>query len=664
MSENPQQPEITGNIREEQTKVPFDGIPSQSHSPLQRNRSPFPHPKQMSRRRFFATTVAVTSAGIAGGLKANNIVNNYLNNQPSEIQASEQFVLERTYPDQSVTYMPSNPENILPQGISDNIYDALKLTERYPSTLDRNSFHTISQHIARLASLYYRPDKGKDRVTIDAAFYAFTKQFFQKILQCSDELEVDFVGTLLMWQTSGDNTSSPRAYQQDIRDEIIRMGIRLIDATLRQNPNLIALKSVGPISNLLGKDMLPFYDFATARFEGPVTLGIHDIETVMIGRGLRDLQKSLPDSWLAIASYLKNRSPRFFEQTFRYVDLYDRFDLLSHAIIHEIHTSQDVQQYLQQFYMRDKLRDFLLDGDQIDGYQYLRTTAFWAYLTDINSNITISGYDYMPLKNEQEALEKAIDYYIAQDNPSGFYLDQIANPKMVAHLQRDIDNGNVTAQKLLEQYITFHNMSDQIIAADAEIAAAITTDELEMDVDFQILTGVSYTRWLLHDAYKHIHREDRRSIVFEDPNELAYHAFLATANRESSPTYELAGTRPLDRATLTFLPPEKMFQTIDAYIKQVYNTIEPSNPQRDFDLFSYYFLNLIKERLFPPIIGGIHEYELSKDKRMKKFIEQSEKFGAYQNIITLPFSSWFRSFTATAGYIAKLNEKEVGDDRM
>lgn len=245
-----------------------------------------------------------------------------------EIKNSAEFLLNRQASSYEKSYMPPNPESILPREISDSLYDKLDLKERHPSTLNKDAFFSISQRISRVASLYFHPDKNQAAASQEASFYEFNEAFFQKILQTSRDLDVDFVGTLLMWQVSGSNTSSVKSLRQDVRDEQIRVGLGLVKDFTGESGGTLLVEAIRKL-NSLKEDTVEGWYYPMPRVEGGVSLGIHDIETIMISRALKDLELSLPDRWPEIADYLKKRCPRFFAQSGRYVDLYDGFEDIS-----------------------------------------------------------------------------------------------------------------------------------------------------------------------------------------------------------------------------------------------------------------------------------------------------------------------------------------------
>jgi hypothetical protein len=575
-----------------------------------------------------------------------------------EVGNTVTFLANRQLPRYEETYMSPTPEEVLPREKSDALFDKLQLAERFSKTLNKNAFYVTAQRVARLASLYFRPDKQQDQRSQDAAFEQFNENFFQKVLHYSDYLEVDFPAVLLMWQVSGANTSSIKAVREDVRDERIRAGSHLAENLLGAESGLLLVDTIRTVENIKENTFKGWY-YAAPRVQGPVSLGIHDIETIMISRALRDVQQSLPDLWPNIAKAVNQRSSQFLMQSDSYNAQYDAFEQVSDAITKHVRTSPAMQEYLRKVYTPDNIKKILTTGNTVDAYQFLRTTVFWAAISELNQVVSTSANQTQPAILEQRALNKAIDYYVAEKNPAGFFLDQIANPKMLKQLQLDADQGNEAAKRLLSISQNFTTMSNGIIATDTAIAATIAADKLEDDMDFQILTGVAHSRWLLSDTQKRIHGKSPRKISFNNPDELAYNTFLATANREAGPSYQLAASRPLERATLTFLPMQTTYATMDAFIKQVYQQVEPEHPEKDYKTFLRYFVRIIAERYFQDLFHT-HHYSLdaSTPVNIEEFIERAEKFGASKNIITPPHSSWMRSVEATIGYISEMTKNQ------
>lgn len=567
-----------------------------------------------------------------------------------EAADSLRFFLDRHMPSYQESYLP-NPEVIIPLEVASSSYERLGLRERFPKTLSESAFGILSQKIARLSSRYFKPDKNLDGKAQEEGFYRYNESFLQKILTVSEHLEVDFPAILLMWQTSGENKSSVKAIREDVRNERIRVGTGFAKNLFGESVSPFLIRVLRTANDITDSVKIPYY--ALPRLEGPVTLGLHDIEFIMIARGLKDIKNSLPEKWEALEAYLGKRAPKFLQDAKRYIELYDSFDSLSERITSEVKESLDIRNYLSKFYSGSVLRDFLSDGENVDAYQLMRTTVFWAFVSELDSLVSIDGYETRPEIIEALALNKTIDYYLKSQDLSAFFLDQISNPKMIAILKEDAQKGNKVALDLLGEAEVFRAASDQIIEFDRKIASDFEKEKLEEDVDFQILTGVIHSRWLLRDAYQHIHGKNPANLNFSSPDELAFNVFLALANRESAPAYQLAGIRPLDRATLTFLPPEAMYRTMDEFIARVYKNFEEKDPTTDFKTFARYLYHLLEERIVSRLIGT-SPILLGKNKELGSFIKQSIDFGAYKKIFVLPHCSWMRTPDATFGYISKM----------
>lgn len=562
------------------------------------------------------------------------------------------FALNRHQPDKE-SYMHPNPRDMLPREKSDELFEKLKLEKKYPQTLNKDAFHLLSQRITRLATLYFKPDSNRTDEAIENDFYSFNENFFRKLTDTCSQLEVDFPSTLLMWQVSAANTSSVKSYQQDIRDELLRVGAGSAENLIGQSSGPLIINVARKINSIIPSPIDATY-YALPRIQGGVSLGIHDVENIMITRGLKDLENSLPERWKEIEDYLRSRAPRYFNEYSRYTENYNRFEEMAETIAEKVKTSGNIQTYLRKFYTPQKMKDIMTSGETVDAYQFLRTTLFWAVVSEFNQDIQARAHVTTPEIIERLALRTAIDQYNAQENPSGFFLDQFANPKIVAILKED-EGHDPVAEELLGYYRKFHAASDQLIAKDRSVSAAVEKEGLEQDLEFQLLTGVAYTRWLLHDAYKHTHKEDTKRIGFDTSHETAFHSFLATSNREAGPSYQLAATRPLERASSTFLPPEVNFGTMDNFIKNVYHKFEPVSPLVDYKTFARYFIQLAEERYFTCWFGT-NRYLLDSDPKIERFIKDAVKFGAYENLIVPPHSSWMRSLEATVGYISEMTK--------
>ncbi len=556
------------------------------------------------------------------------------------------FLANRNVQSEAERYQPENPEDILPVEITNALFEKLDLGHKFPQTLNKSSFHLLSQRIARLANFYFRTSPEADQSQQTKEFHHHCEKVFSRLLDLSLEMKVDFVGLLLTWQVSGANTSSWRAQDDDQRDERIRTLLSL-------GENVIGSAASHTVVSLMRRVNLQAY-YAMARLEGPVTLGIHDIEIVMITRALKDLKESLPEEWEKLSKMLETFAPEFAQLHSSYTERFDQFQNLSNSITHEVTSSPEINEYLKKFIEPENAKAILTNDGTIDDYQFLRTTVFWAHICEIQTKTAISSYLSSGKELEDRALEATMaDYQSGQ--PSSFYLDQICNPKFVTLLEEDAQKGNQIASRLLELSRQIDTEGDELIAADREIAAALVTEKTEQNLEFQLQTGVAYSRWLLQLAHKHTYGKPAQEIAFTDPNQAAYQAFLATANRETGPSYQLVGVRPLQRATLPFVEPTVMFETMDKYVGTVYSQFEGNGPDKDFRTFVRYLVAVLEEAYIPQLIG-VSRYMLDGNNWMKQFIQASKKFGVYQNLFTVPHCSWMRSLEATIGYISAITE--------
>lgn len=225
---------------------------------------------------------------------------------------------------------------------------------------------------------------------------------------------------------------------------------------------------------------------------------------------------------------------------------------------------------------------------------------------------------------------------------------------MIARLAEDAKEGNPQAKRLFNMALDFQKAGDEVIKDDREIAKSLVEERTEQDVEFQLLTGVAYARWLLSDAWGYTHGTRPEEIRFDNSQDLAYHAFLANLNRENAPIYQLAGVRPLNRASLVFGLPRQLFESMDRFIDRVYRAVEQGgDPRRDFRAFAWYFTHLIEEP-YAQAFTGTSLGKLSGDKKLQRFIALAKEFGAYRTIVTPPHCSSMRALETTIGYGAEM----------
>ncbi len=568
---------------------------------------------------------------------------------PQSIKDNITFILSRKLPDYKDHYMPPDPENVLSRQSTDRMYTSLRLAEEYPKTINPESFHLIAQRVSRVATIYYTPSKTDDETQ---RFEKYCEEvFFPKLKRHADEMKTDFIATLLMFQISGDNNNSVKELRGDVKDEIVRTATHTGETLIGSTAGELA------ISALRTLEMGQYYSYA--RLEGPVTIGIHDIEIAMIGRGIKNLRKTAPDIHTSAVNQLAKLAPESADLLENYADLYDAFEAYSDRLTQRISSYPAIQTYLhKRFSQPNSYKDLLSTNGVVDSYQFSRTTVFWAIISELQQLTLSSFYSARPETLEQLALEKTIEYYEKQSSVTGFFLDQINNPKMLKAIEHDAKSGNKTAEDLYTLMQQFKSTGDKIIDFDDKIAATFEKEHTEENLDFQMLTGVALARWLLNDAIAFSKGSAEHDIVFSDSNDLAYHAFLAQSNRESAPNFQLVASRPLHRATLTFAPPQLLFNTMREFISKVYKKVEGTHPLADFKTFCNYFLTLIQEPYMKRAIG-VSATRLARDAKQGLFIKAAEQFGAFQNIITPPHCSWMRAFEATAGYIAVAPQQQT-----
>lgn len=602
--------------------------------------------KGVSRRKFLkllGLTASLTTLGAVSGEGLNFALN-------PAARADADLILRRRTTREGEYYIPPDLEDFLPKDYSDQVFDSLKLDKRSPNTITKETFYKISQKVARLASFYFEPNPSLDKTHQQEEFGKHCVKFFGQMMNYTDEMKVDFVATLLTWQNSGENTSSFQAQKDDLRDENIR-------ALLSFTEKLSGVETSGMLISLMRRLNVNSY-YQMPRLESGSTLGIHDIEIVMIIRGLLDLKQTRPDYWPKIEKVLQ-RFPNFNNQYQSYADKYAEFDQQSDKISEDVNGSVEVQQYLSGFKNESVLKALTTTNNQVDDYQFMRTTTFWANVCNLQSKTSLGAYVAASWELEQQALAVAIKQYLLAPTASAIFFDQIGNPKMLAKLEQDAQMGNATAERLLATAKKFNSDGDRLNKQDRLISAALIDDGTEQDMEFQLVTGTAYSKWLLKNAYRHTHPDSdgMDKIAFNSPGEVAYHAFLACANRENGTVFQLAGSGPLHGMTLPFLPSAQMYAVMDRFVKDVYRQFEQKAPQDDFATFIRYFTNMFEEAYIPSLIG-INRYLINDDEKTGEFIQAAEKHGVYKNIITPPHCSWIRALSATAPYITLMRNKQ------
>jgi hypothetical protein len=266
----------------------------------------------------------------------------------------------------------------------------------------------------------------------------------------------------------------------------------------------------------------------------------------------------------------------------------------------------------------------------------------------------IGSYVSSSRELEANALNSAVDDYL-NTSPSAIFFDQIGNPKMLELLRKDAETNEPAAVRLLAMAQKFNAKGDHLNGQDRILTAAIIKDGMEQDIDFQLASGVAYTRWLLHDAYNHTHPNatDETPITFDNMHDLAYTSFLATANRENPTVFQLADPAfgPKHGMVQPFMPHDQMFAVMDDFIDQVYSQFQSEHPDKNYTTFNQYCIRMFLEMYTPSLVHTPY-YMIDDNEIYPQFLAKALEFNADKKIITPPHNSWMRAISATTAYIS------------
>lgn len=557
------------------------------------------------------------------------------------------IIKNRDAPSYQEGYLPRNPLEIIPNRISDAILADSGLLQECPETINQEAFRVLMPRVAKILSGYYRPDASLDVQGQEDGFYTFVGENMKQLFAYAEYVGVDKVGLLLMWQVSGAANSSLKAMRDDIRDEFVRAGTSIAGVVAGEGAVPHMIKTM----RLVGVDAY----YAMARLEGPVTVGIHDIETVMIARSIVDFEESYSERWGQTRAYLEKRAPGFFEKYKQYAKAYDQFEEESKRLAVRIGSDEQIRNYVAQFNEPELLKKLMMRGKDVDSYQLSRTTVFWAILSELSVTVPASAYSAREKQLVELAMDKTVEYYHHESKPEGFFLDQINNPRILKWLELDAKRGNETAKKLLVEALQFKERGDAILGMDRDINATMMKEGLENDVPFQLFTGVLYSRWLLSQAEMLETGEQRMGkLNYDNPDRLAWLAFLGNGNRETGPSYQLSATRPLNRASFPFVDPKLMQETMKDFVQTAYTGYSEKPPDEDFRTFVAGMGHIAMDQMVPLFLQANHYELFDLPAKVKALIERAEAWGSARKLITPPHCSWLRALEATAGYIAKI----------
>ncbi len=572
-------------------------------------------------------------------------------------------------PSKNDAFYPLNiDEGPIDRTISDKIFDDSNLAEEYPNTINKASFHSILQKPARIALQYFKPNESYTYEQKLRSLNEYYEDFFGYMKDISDAIGIDYIANLLMWQVSGENTAHIINRLQDERDEFARTFTTVAETWLGDKTGshiITVLRKMGIADDAY---------YALPRLEGATSLGgPHDLENIFQTRAIADLKNTTDlDTYNEIMKELRELAPDYCELIPEYVAAYDAFEKKSTDVKQAIISSDQIRNYLIKFATEDRIKDLMSEVDDkgeviVDSYQFSRTTAFWATLSEKDAVTRASGmtnWETGPI--EQAALNLAIEYYLEDDNSKvGFFFDQIRNPKMIDLLKSRKNKGDSIASQLLKMSDELDELSEKVITKDREVALSLVKDGLEYDPKFNIIVGVAYTKWVYAEVLRYKNITDPqifRNIKFNSPDVLALASLLANALRETGPSYQLVGKRPLLKATLPFIDKYEILNTMDRFIKQIYSqTIEAENPERDYETFSTHYINLILDQMSTYYLKGAKLSDINasfwipeKLAQFRNFSNQAINFGLRRILFTPPHDAWTRGILNNAAYIYSL----------
>ncbi len=535
------------------------------------------------------------------------------------------------------SYTPLDPSKIISEEAKHHFLSLLEENTTL-SEQRKKAIAVLLPRVARLATLYFYP-QTETQTEQDQEFQEYLQVFMELFLQYASLTDIPPEAALMAFQISGANTNSIKAYNLDVVAETARVGTGVATILIGEKAVAELLASTRHISDGVY--------YSLPRAEGPQSIGIHDIELIEVVKAIAYFRDMNSQGWGTLFKQIHAQAPEFLTTMPDLLVEFYRFNAKSEQIAKDLESTQ-YQSLLTSLQNPEFLRNFLTDSEtRVDGYQFVRTTAYWSHVTEISYQQGASSYSSKRELIEELALQKTIETYNSPEGIKHFVLDQFSNPKFIKLLDQKAKNGDEQAASLLQTAKKFKEQGDELLHITRKTEATVT--QLEFSTQFQLRTGMIYARSVYDLGREAIETRTQAQFDQNNPNHLAFASFIGLSKREASPAWELTGHRPLHKSTLTFAPEQQVIDSFFTFLNEVYVPVVGSHPVDDFKTFAKLFMHLLEEPS-AVISSGVHRFELENDSQTAKLFKAAENWGFYKKIISYPHCNWMRCLESTIGY--------------
>lgn len=437
---------------------------------------------------------------------------------------------------------PEEPRNDIAKFIVDEIWE--KHFQAREDVFPLQTWRVMKSNIYELAKLYYDTNHHHGE-TLDNYFVRFMDEF----IEAAETAGLDPVLAVISFQVSGENNGEDK-YRDDIKAGQLQLAAGWLGRTTGHQTEVDSLFTDQPDDKALSRPQQLIRDMAEGanvktlsfpikildapRISGPLTTGIHDIESVCLARSI--IGTSDP-RLQTIKAQLEQDHPGVVKVTKEIFNAYIVLDMEREAFGHQLETLEAALfPLLEDFFDYEKREEAFtrigVSKDFIDDWHRSNFSIPWAFL------VTAS---------DETAFSQVLEYYdpsseatngIREDNrlhrlQRRLLFDEIRNPLFLEYLkEKAATQGQQDALATVEERLEwFNRVTTKALEADMKFVAAVGPHEL--DSRFQLTWGMAYMKSLQNL----VEQNGGAPLDSYSKNSLAWMAFQMLSLREFTPIF-------------------------------------------------------------------------------------------------------------------------------
>jgi len=413
----------------------------------------------------------------------------------------------------------------------------------------------MANNLYRLAELYYGKEY-KQGESPDSYFERFMDEF----VTAADIAGIDPVLAVITFQVSGENNGF-KPYKHDRKVGMVQLTTGWLGRATDQQAyvdNLLAYQPEDKKPSIMHRVVreaatkvkiegpgLPISVFDTPRLSGPVTTGIHDIESVLLARSIIGTN----DQKLhGLSQQLTASHPRVLEACQKVYTAYGTLDTKRQALIKELEEEERyVDPLLDDFFDLEKrdraFTEIGINKEYIDKWHRTNYSIPWVFLVNspdwtayeqtlgyYHPDLEVA-YDGLAIENRLRVLRKRL------------LLDEIRNPSFISYLYK-----KATTQEQRKALTMINAQLDEFKASEtkalqADASYVAEAGPYELDSKLQLAMGMAYMKSLQNLVEK----SGSPPLNPQSNQSLAWTAFQMLTVREIIPIFYLTPYRREDQ---------------------------------------------------------------------------------------------------------------------